>query len=406
MGRRLEFIKRLSAFRENEIIINTNNTMKINILLPLTLLFCITLSAQEVKVRFVVSSGKLNDTSSVYITGNGEKLGNWNPSIVKLNKQNDGSWGIDLSFPKGEKLEYKFTLGSWGKEALTNSGIPPKNSNLTADQDTVVSATINKWGEGTSVKSSFKGQITGEVRYHRNFQASGLRPRDIIVWLPPSYETNKDKKYPVLYAHDGQNLFDPSTSTFGIDWQLDETADSLISQGKINEMIIVGIYNTPARMKEYWTGDTGTAYMNFVVNQLKPFIDKTYRTLPDRENTSSMGSSAGGLISFRLLWEHNDVFSKAACLSPAFLVENELDYISTVKNYNGPKKELKAYFDCGAIGLESILLPGVVKLISALKEKGFQEDKDYLWFYDKNGEHNEPNWAARVWRPLEFLYGK
>ena len=159
-------------------------------------------------------------------------------------------------------------------------------------------------------------------------------------------------------------------------------------------------------MKEYWTGDTGRIYMNFVVNQLKPFIDKTYRTLPDRENTASMGSSAGGLISFMLLWGHNDIFSKAACISPAFFIKGELDYVSTVTDYKGPEKKLKVYFDCGGIGLDGILVPGVVKMMSTLKAKGYKERINYYWYYDKNGEHNEPNWAKRVWRALQYLFRK
>ena len=402
----MEFPERLSAFSKDKIKITKNMIMKIHFLFTAVLLFSIYLSAQNVKVKFTVSTTSLNDSTAVYITGFGDKLGNWNPSVVKLNKENEYTWGIELSFPKGTQLEYKFTLGSWDKEALKGSGIAPGNLQLTLNNDTTVNIVIKKWGGGTPQKPQFKGQITGTVKYHRNFEGVGLRPRDIIVWLPPSYEKNTDKRYPVLYAHDGQNLFDPSTSSFGIDWQLDETVDSLIMQNKIDEMIIVGIYNTKARMKEYWTGDTGTVYMNFVVNQLKPFIDKTYRTLPDRENTASIGSSAGGLISFMLLWEHNDVFSKAACLSPAFYITSELDYISPVTGYKGPKKQMKAYFDCGGVGLDSVLLPGAEEMISSLKKSGYVDGKDFLWYFDKKGEHNEPNWAKRVWRPLEFLFGK
>ena len=380
--------------------------MKIILLSATMLLFTILLTAQDAKVKFIVVSPKLNDSAEVYITGIGEKLGNWNPSVVRLIKQKDNSREIELTFPVGTSIEYKFTLGSWEKEALNDKGGTPGNSHFTLNKDTEVTVIIKKWGGVAANKISFKGQITGMVKYHKNFPVEGLQSRDVIVWLPPSYEKELTKRYPVLYAHDGQNLFDPSTSSFGVDWQMDEAADSLIKQGKINEMIIVGIYCTKARMKEYWTGDTGKIYMNFVVNQLKPFIDKTYRTLTDRENTATIGSSAGGLISFMLLWEHNDVFSKAACLSPAFYIKDDLDYISPVTGYKGPKKDLKVYIDCGGIGLESILLPGAAKMISALTKLGYKNEKDYLWLYDKNGEHNESNWALRVWRPLEFLYGK
>jgi predicted alpha/beta superfamily hydrolase len=289
-------------------------------------------------------------------------------------------------------------------EALNDKGEAPNNSLLTVVTDTIVAVTINHWGSAPPKRNPFNGQITGEVKYHKNFSGKGLLPRDIIVWLPPSYEKERQKRYPVLYAHDGQNLFDPSTSSFGVDWQLDEKADSLIRHGKIKEIIIVGIYNTPERSKEYFTGDTGKSYMKFIVKELKPFIDKTYRTLPDRKNTASLGSSAGGLFSFMLIWEYNDVFSKAACVSPAFFIRG-LDYITPVLEYKGKRKDIKIYIDCGGVGLDSLLLDGAEKMLSALKERGYKKGKDYLWFFDKTGEHNEQNWARRVWRPLEYFYG-
>ena len=379
--------------------------MKYKFSLTTVLLFNIILCAQNTRITFVVSTYKLDDSSSVYITGNDEKIGDWDPALIKLNKDQGNRWKIELSFPKWTKLEYKFTLGGWNIEALNDKGETPSNSLLTIVNDTIVSVTINHWGSAAPRRIPFHGQITGEVKYHRNFPGEGLLPRDIIVWLPPSYENEKQKRYPVLYAHDGQNLFDPSTSSFGEDWQLDETADSLIRQGKIKEIIIVGIYNTPERRKEYYTGDTGESYMKFVVKELKPFIDKTYRTLPDRKNTASVGSSAGGLVSFMLVWRYNDVFSKAACLSPAFFIRG-LDYIAPVLDNKEKRKDLKVYIDCGGVGLDSLLLVGAEKMLSALKERGYKKGKDYTWFFDKTGEHNEQNWARRLWRPLEFFYGK
>jgi predicted alpha/beta superfamily hydrolase len=378
--------------------------MKYKFLMTAVLLFNMLLCAQDTRITFVVSTYKLDDSSSVYITGSDEKIGEWDPALIKLNKEQGNSWKIELFFPKGTKLEYKFTLGSWNKEALNDKGETPDNSHLTIVNDTVIAVTIKHWRSTPPRKTTFNGQITGEVKYHRNFQGKGLLPRDIAVWLPPSYENEKHKRYPVLYAHDGQNLFDPSTSAIGVDWQLDEKADSLIRHGKIKEIIIVGIYNTRGRMKEYYTGDTGKSYLKFVVKELKPFIDKTYRTLPDRKNTATIGSSAGGLVSFMLVWEYNDVFSKAACISPAFFIY-DLDYITPVLGYRGKRKDIKIYIDCGGRGIDSLLSDGTVKMISALKEKGYKKGKDYTWFFDKTGEHNEQNWARRLWRPLEYFYG-
>ncbi|MCK7520815.1 MAG: alpha/beta hydrolase-fold protein [Ignavibacteriales bacterium] len=149
------------------------------------------------------------------------------------------------------------------------------------------------------------------------------------MWLPPSYELNLEKRYPVLYMHDGQNVFDPATSSFGYDWRADEVADSLINAETINEIIIVGIYNTTDRGFEYSYSPLGYKYMDFVVSKLKPFIDSEYRTLPDAENTAVAGSSLGALITFMLSWNYPDVFSKAACFSSALKIQ-DLNYVDTV----------------------------------------------------------------------------
>jgi predicted alpha/beta superfamily hydrolase len=204
---------------------------------------------------------------------------------------------------------------------------------------------------------------------------------------------------------DGQNLFDPKTSAFGIDWQLDETADSLIKSKAIREIIIVGIYNTQDRNIEYLDTKPGHQYMDFVVNKLKPFIDKNFRTLPDRKNTAVGGSSAGALISFMLLWEHPDIFSKAACLSPAFHID-DIDYIPKVSDYNGFKKKVRFYIDVGTEGLDAKLKPGAEEMIKALENKGYKENKDFEFFIAKGAVHNEAAWGKRNWRYLKFMFGK
>ncbi|MDR3625624.1 MAG: alpha/beta hydrolase-fold protein, partial [Ignavibacteriaceae bacterium] len=182
-------------------------------------------------------------------------------------------------------------------------------------------------------------------------------------------------------------------------------ADSLIKAGSIKEIIIVGIYNTPDRSPEYGDTELGRIYMDFVVNTLKPYIDKNYRTLPDRENTATGGSSMGGLISFMLAWEHPETFSKAACLSPAFHIE-EINYIPKVVNYSGIKKPVKIYIDIGTIDLEARLKPGVDEIVNELKNQGYQSGKDLYYYVDEGAAHSESAWAKRNWRYLEFLFGK
>src|SRR5690606_28646700 len=149
---------------------------------------------------------------------------------------------------------------------------------------------------------------TGTVVYHRNLTADSLKPRDLIVWLPPGYEKTS-KRYPVLYMHDGQNVFDPATSSCGGDWRIDEIADSLIRSKQMDPAIIVGIYNCSDRMEEYVPGAKGRAYMDFVANTVKPLIDQYYRTRPGAKHTLTGGSSAGGILAFMLAWEYPHVFS-------------------------------------------------------------------------------------------------
>jgi predicted alpha/beta superfamily hydrolase len=322
----------------------------------------------------------------------------------KLQRVNDTTFAISLVFDKPDALQFKFTKGSWANEALNDDGTVPGNTNLKLLRDTAVTFTVNKWGSQQQ-RSVFKGKVTGEVKYHRAMQGDSILPRDIVVWLPPDYDKNRAERYPVIYAHDGQNLFDPSTSSFGVDWQLDETADSLIRADKIKRVIIVGIYCTEDRSADYSYGQKGEAYMNFIVNKLKPFIDSTYRTLPDRNNTITWGSSMGGLISLMLVWQHSDVFSKAACFSPAFKID-ELDYTGYLKSYKGPKKDIKLYIDDGGIDLEERLLPGIKETLKLLDSMGYKEGKDITFFEDKKAEHNEAAWAKRAYMPLELFLGR
>lgn len=344
----------------------------------------------------------LPDSQFVFIAGNNPQFGNWNPSLIKLNKINDSLWRKSFIFKNNTQLEFKFTKGTWTTEAIYDDNIIPGNFSFTVTEDTTLTFNISRWRNESF--PSTQGKITGNVEYIRNLQSEGIKPRDIVIWLPPSYSDSSSKHYPVLYMHDGQNIFDPATSSFGVDWQIDETADSMIKDGSIHEMIIVGIYNTDDRMLEYTMNPLADLYMKFVVNVLKPTIDNKYRTLPDKENTATGGSSAGGLISFMLLWEYNNVFSKAACLSPAFKIDI-IDYVSSVLNTNSTKN-IKVYIDNGGIGLEEKLQPGIDEMLEALKAKGFTRDIDYIFLRYANDEHTEAAWAKRVWHFLTLFYVK
>jgi predicted alpha/beta superfamily hydrolase len=344
--------------------------------------------AQQGEVQFQVYAPSLPDTATVYISGSAAPLGNWNPAKVQLQFKGDHTWALRVMLDRSAPIEYKYTLGSWNREAVQPDGKPFPNFRLRDE----IRDTVRFWASGKPIP---KGKITGNVKYHRELKGPGLKNRDLVVWLPPGYEASR-KNYPVIYMQDGQNVFDPVTSSFGADWQIDESADSLIRSGIIGPVIVVGIYNTPERSREYVPGDLGRTYMEFVVGTVKPFIDSAYRTKPGRKHTIAGGSSAGGILSFMLVWEYPDIFSKAISMSPAFKLPkgDAWNYVSTVKA-EPKRKNVTFYIDNGGLGLEKLLQPGIDEMLNALSMKGYKEGKQFIFIPDPAAEHNEPAWAKR-----------
>ncbi|MCI0707613.1 MAG: histidine kinase [Ignavibacteriae bacterium] len=382
-------------------------------LLTIVLISSISFAQVNVTIRVIVPESTPKD-AELFIAGDKPELGNWDPGLVKLNRVNESTWERSFSSPLGVRAEFKITRGSWNTQAVYEKGALPPNTVVEVQGDTVVELRPIAWSD-EGIEPT--GKIVGTVQYHRGLKGKGLQyDRDVIVWLPPSYEKETARRYPVLYMHDGQNVFDPGTSFIGYDWRVDDVADSLMRAGKMREIIIAGIYNSPDRTLEYSNTEKGRAYGAFLVNTLKPLIDSTYRTMPDRSNTAVMGSSMGAHISFLLSWWHPDVFSQAGCLSAAFWTPNvEADgkyrsyndeTLDEARSYTGTKKDIRIYLDNGTEGLEAELQPGVDTMKAELEKMGYAIGKDFEYFIDAKAEHNERAWAARVWRPLMFMFGK
>lgn len=348
------------------------------------------------KVTFIVSTPP--NTEHVTIAGNHPQLGNWNPNEIYLDNIDTNLFEITITIPTNIDIEYKFTSGSWATEALNENRQIPNNHTFSIKNDTIIKHTIHKWKD----ENPINGQITGTVQYHRVFYSPELdNYRDIVVWIPPSYQDTIQRCYPVLYLHDGQNVFDPSTSFAGDDWQLDETVTQLIEEGKLKEIIMIGIYNTDDRTAEYSPKQKGKEYSKFLIETLKPFIDSNYNTLTDPKNTAVMGSSSGGLISYHLAWEYPEVFSMAGCLSPAFLVDKS-EIVKRVKSTDNGKS-IKLVILNGTIGLETELQPAITDIINVLEEKQFNK---LIYKIFDGAEHNESAWAKQVEIPLLFFFGK
>jgi len=359
-----------------------------------------------------------NDTpkdATLYITGSPTALGAWGLPGMALSRRPDGRYAGKATLPRGTVVEYKVTRGTWETVEKSAKGEEISNRSFKAEKDAVVEIEVGGWA--ASQPRRVESRRTGTIRTHENFKSKALaNERTIRVWLPPEYESKKSERYPVLYMHDGQNLFDASTAFIGIEWGADETADRLIRAGKIPPLMIVGIANTPDRMSEYtpWvdksrrSGGKGDAYARFLIEEVKPFIDKTYRTKPDRENTAVAGSSLGGLISLHLAMKHPQTFSKCAAISPA-LMWADGRILREIEASPERLKSVRLWIDMGTregrqIETFSSAATWTQRLAKTLEQGGLTPGADFRYLEVEGGEHNEAAWAARLDQVLQYLF--
>lgn len=357
------------------------------------------LLAQEARVTIrVITPPRTPVADTLLVIGNQPVWGDWiYPRSVRMTRQQDSTWIQESHFPVNTDLSFKITRGSYYKEALYNhNGQIPAAISFRLTKDTTIVMQPSSWND------VYQRSITGTVKYYHDFSSPLLKnTRNVVVWLPPSYFKMPQNKYPVLYAHDGQNIFDHSGGG-GDEWHMDEVADSLMRNGVTEEFIIVGIANTKDRWVEYSGTPEGYSYVTFIAKELKPFIDAHYRTKKDKANTAAIGSSMGGLISFYMLWWYPEVFSKAACLSSGFYFDED-DILSKAEKSTARLNGSKLYLDCGGQELDKDFLPANEQMHQLLL-RNKQIRLQYQYF--PGDKHNEYAWAQRLHIPLTFLFGK
>ncbi|MCP5159656.1 MAG: alpha/beta hydrolase [Gammaproteobacteria bacterium] len=266
----------------------------------------------------------------------------------------------------------------------------------------------------------------GVIKRHADFPSRYITPRHVDVWCPPDNEMSSATRYPVIYMHDGQNLFDSALSFIGVDWGMDEAMMHLIRENRYPGAIIVGIWNSPLRLREYmpqkplilsqgqhilnrFMEQTGgeplsDGYLKFLVDELKPFIDTHYPTLPDPAHTLVMGSSMGGLISLYALIEYPNVFSGAGCLSTHW-PRGEAVLVDALGAALPRAGRHRLYFDYGTETLDADYEPWQQRMDQWLQAAGYREGQDWLTRRFEGAEHSERAWRARVHIPLGFLLG-
>jgi len=305
------------------LIMNYFQGMK-KLLLIVLVVFQFTTVFSQYTLKLIVNNVATKKQDEIYVAGN---FNDWNPKDekYKLKPYGTNRKAIVIKDLPAGKYQFKFTRGSWEKAQTTAKGEDMGNIEVEVSGDVSQDFSIEGWKDDFPDKGK-PVTATPQVRVvNTAFAIPQLnRTRRIWIYLPKGYDINK-KSYPVLYMHDGQNLFSEHSAAYG-EWGVDEALDSLIARTR-KEVIIVGIdHGDEKRMTEYNPYDTkdakgeGKQYVEFIVNTLKPFIDSKYKTLKDPQNTFVAGSSLGGLISMYAIAKYPNVFGGAGIFSPAFWI--------------------------------------------------------------------------------------
>ena len=349
------------------------------------------------QATFIISSMPENTPPEdfIYIVGD---FNAWNPGDTdyRLEKNDEDNWFIVMpTMSNGSQIQFKFTRGDWDTVEKGASGEEIPNRIFTFGNGETQEYDILNWadqgGGGGNSTAADNVSIMDE-----NFYMPQLdRNRRIWIYLPPDYETSTET-YPVLYMHDGQNLFDQYTSFSG-EWEVDESLNNLASEG-IQVPIVIGIDNggaerinemTPWENEEYGGGD-GELYIDFIIETLKPFVDENYRTQAGRESTGIMGSSLGGLISFYGAHKYQNIFSKAGLFSPSYWFS---DSVWMFTNDMGKQQNMKIYQMAG--GQESAsMIPNMQAMNDTLSDLGFGGSELSIKEVP-NGQHNEDLWKSQ-----------
>ena len=264
--------------------------------------------------------------------------------------------------------------------------------------------------------------IVGTLRRYENFESQYVPARNVDVWLPPEYDGSS--RLPVVYMQDGQNLFDPKIAYIGVDWGIDEALTALAQENGIGPAIVVGIWNTEQRQREYmpekpleaidksevksrFVGEHGgppisDRYLRFVVEEVKVLVDEEYATLFGPENTFIMGSSMGALISMYAVSEYPEVFGGAGCLSTHWPAGDGV-MVEYVREALPEPGRHRIYFDYGTETLDAAYEPYQKRVDEIMRERGYREGQDWITQRFEGAEHSERSWRNRVRIPLAFL---
>lgn len=376
-----------------------------------TLLFDIDLRAEIAAGRFDPARDRLG------LRGGAAPLA-WDRPVLATASAAPGRYALKLTLPDdavgGQPLAYKFRIERGAGQDGEDGWEPGRNH-----------AVLLKGGEVrvTRVFGAAAGEVpvsrTGTIERLGKVASAHVSARDVQVWLPPGYERDTTRRYPVLYLHDGQNVFDAQAA--GAEWQVDEAAQQGVASGRLRPFIIVAVSSNETRTRDYTPtemtipaerlgrpaperqGGGAPAYARFLVEELKPAIDARFRTRPGVADTAVGGSSLGGLMSMWLALRRPQTFGAALVVSPSVWWDDRFVLRDAAATTPEPRPRL--WVDMGALeGEQAVVLAR--ELTALLRQRGWSEANGSLRFVeDPRGQHDEASWARRVPAMLDFLYG-
>lgn len=399
------------------------------------------IDAEDVEAGYIIvvqdKAGLANPASPIYLASN---LTGWNPGDRKyvLTPQSDMRWRIILPKPPGKPVEFKFTRGSWELEELTAEMAPlPKNRSLPKvdraalkpGEPAVFEFVVEKWGDQRPDFANRRAldpyramKVTGDVRRLQVIGGAGApagNSRELLVWLPPGYDdpANAAVRYPVIYMHDGQNLFEKLPNVPG-EWMADETAQDLVSRGITRPFIIVGVpHSGPGRTREYMPiaalpsiEPEGDRHVDWLVSEVMPRVERAFRVQQGKANTAVGGSSLGAAISIYAASRHPDLFGMVLAESLPLRTGSAdawRSFLDGVKQWPDRIYLGMGGAETGNDPANAARNAGYVEAVRQLDQRladaGLGPDRRLL-VIEPAAVHNEGAWAARLPQAFTFLF--
>ncbi len=382
----------------------------LSVILPASLV------ADTTELKFVVNTSQpVAKEDKLFLAGNTATLGNWNPSGLVLTRKSDTSFEVLVELEIGENIEFKITRGTWETVEKDADGEEIANRTATVQKGKGIVVVIESWADERSKPG--RSSVVGTLELRR---IASIEPSRLVrVWLPAGYQ-DSTQSYPVLYLLDGQNVFDRATSAIGEEWGVDETLTELIESKAILPMIVVAIDNSSKRVDEYtWIADgesnrkrggNAEPFAKWIAQELKPQIDREYRTQSKRNSTWIGGSSLGGLFSLYAVVQHNETFGCAIAMSPSLSWGNEGMNSWIESSRNRVTKPTNVWVDFG--GKEGTTENGARENVErferfqrTLSTLGQRQNSNFTvggrLFPD--AKHNESAWRERFAEAIQFI---